>query len=237
MTGDEIRRLSRRFEGAYPEDILKWSYDRFGDEAVMATGFGPSGIALMHMVTQVHPEACIFYLDTDLLFSETHELKRALGRRLGVRFTRVHSGISLQEQAAHEGENLWRSNPDRCCFLRKVLPLREFLRGRPAWITGIRRDQTPTRANAGIVEWDAQNELVKINPLVAWTKADIWRYLEMYDLPYNPLHDRGYPSVGCIPCTNPVADGEDARAGRWRGHEKLECGIHAQRAPAEVEAK
>lgn len=237
LTADHIERLNGEFEDAYPEDVLRWAYERFGRDAAMATGFGPSGVALMHIATQVKPDPVVFYLDTDLLFPETYELKYSLSRRLGIRFTRVHSGLSLQEQAAREGENLWRTNPDRCCFLRKVRPLRNFLRGRPAWITGIRRDQSPTRASAGIVEWDAQHELVKINPLATWTEADVWRYVSMYDLPYNPLHDRHYPSVGCIPCTEPVAEGEDPRSGRWRGHEKVECGIHADSAFIPIETK
>lgn len=227
MSPEQIRSMSREFEGAYPEDLLRWTFNYYGESAAMATGFGPSGIVLMHMVARVAPEAEIFYLDTDLLFPETHELKRRLGDRFGLRFTRVHSGLSLQEQASREGENLWRTNPDRCCFLRKVSPLREFLQTRSAWITGIRRDQSPTRAETGVFEWDGQNDLVKINPLAAWTTDDVRRYIEMYDLPYNSLHDRGYPSVGCIPCTKPVSEGEDPRAGRWRGHLKLECGIHA----------
>lgn len=196
----------------------------------MATGFGPSGVALMHMVSRVDSDAMVFYLDTDLLFPETHDLKRRLADRLGLTFTRVHSGISLQEQANQEAPNLWRSDPDRCCYVRKVLPLRHFLATREAWITGIRRDQSPTREEIGIVHWDAAHRLVKINPLANWSDRQIWQYIEINDLPYNPLHDRGYPSLGCIPCTKPVNDGDDPRAGRWKGHDKLECGIHVQQA-------
>jgi phosphoadenosine phosphosulfate reductase len=157
-------------------------------------------------------------------------LRHRLAERFELTFTRVHSGLSLEDQAATEGPNLWSTSPDRCCFIRKVLPLRRFLSTRSAWITGIRRDQSPTRKGIGIVSWDAANGLVKINPLARWTESDVWAYIRRYDLPYNPLHDEGYPSIGCIPCTRQVADGEDARAGRWRGHEKLECGIHVQDA-------
>lgn len=227
MTSEQLRKLSRDFEGLYPEDVLTWTFNYFGDTAAMATGFGPSGIVLMHMLSRTAPEGEVFYLDTDLFFPQTYQLKRQLEDLLEIRFTRVHSGLSLQEQAAQEGEHLWRSNPDRCCLLRKVQPLRKFLRTRSAWITGIRRDQSPTRAGTNIVEWDPQNELVKVNPLAGWTEEEVWRYISMYDLPYNSLHDRGYPSLGCIPCTKPVHNGEEARAGRWRGHGKLECGIHA----------
>lgn len=223
---DELRRLSDRFEDAWPDEILEWAFDTFGTDAAMATGFGPSGVALMHFVSRINRDATIFYLDTDLLFPETHDLKRRLADRLGLTFTRVHSGLSLQDQARDEGPNLWRTNPDRCCFLRKVQPLRRFLASREAWITGIRRDQSPTRERIGIVTWDEANSLVKINPLANWTESQIWKYLDINDLPYNKLHDRGYPSLGCIPCTSPVREDDDPRAGRWQGHDKLECGIH-----------
>lgn len=226
MTIDDIQSVAARLENAYPEDVLEWTFDTFGDGAALATGFGPSGVSLMHMLSRVRPDATVFYLDTDLLFPETHDLKRRLSDRLGIRITRVHSGLSLQEQGQQEGMNLWRTNPDRCCFLRKVQPLRQFLSTKDAWITGIRRDQSWTRRGIGVVEWDRTHELVKVNPLAGWTEEQIWTYIELHDLPYNVLHDRGYPSIGCIPCTKPVDEGEDARSGRWQGHEKLECGIH-----------
>lgn len=226
LTREEIREAAQHLEGAYPEDVLAWGFETFGDGAAMATGFGPSGVSLMHMLARVKPDATVFYLDTDLLFPETHDLKRQLVRRLGIRIERVHSGLSLNEQGMQEGVNLWRTNPDRCCFLRKVEPLRRFLSDKDAWITGIRRDQSPTRRGIDVVEWDRTHDLVKINPMAGWTEDQIWQYINLHDLPYNALHDRGYPSVGCIPCTKPVEEGDDARAGRWKGHEKLECGIH-----------
>lgn len=227
LTIDEIRLAGERLDGAYPEDVLRWTFDTFGDGAVMATGFGPSGVALMHMLSRVRPGATVFYLDTDVLFPDTHDLKRRLADLLGIRITRVHAGLSLQEQARQEGPDLWRTNPDRCCFLRKVQPLRLFLRDKEAWITGIRRDQSPTRRGIGVVEWDRAHEIAKVNPLATWTEERIWQYIDLYGLPYNPLHDRGYPSIGCIPCTKAVREGADPRSGRWQGHEKLECGIHA----------
>lgn len=240
MNTDAIRLLNHRFESAYPEDVLSWASESFGPKAAVATGFGSSGVVLMHMLSRITPQPEVFYLDTDLLYPQTYDLKRRLGERLNIRFTRVHSGISLPEQANLEGERLWRTNPDRCCFLRKVQPLRKFLRGRDAWVTGIRRDQAPTRATAELFEWDASNDLLKINPLVGWSSQAVWRYIELYNLPYNPLHDRGYSSVGCIPCTRAVRDDEHVRAGRWPEHAKLECGIHAvttssRRIPADKE--
>ena len=144
----------------------------------------------------------------------------------GIRFERVHSGISLPMQALRHGEKLWERDPDTCCQIRKVMPQRQFLASYDAWITGIRRDQTAFRANTGLVEWDYANKMVKLNPLAAWTSDQVWEHIKKHDLPYNPLHDYGYPSIGCWTCTNPVEPGQDPRAGRWAGTTKTECGIH-----------
>lgn len=216
------------FETASPRDILNWSLDTFGVGLVMATGFGLSGIVLAHHLARLSPETAIFYLETDLLFPETYTLRDRLAARLGLSFLPVHSGISLERQHQEQGPNLWAHSPDQCCFIRKVLPLRRFLADKTAWVTGLRRDQSPARAHTRIVEWDGAHGLVKINPLAFWTKKEVWRYIHQHDLPYNPLLDDGYTSIGCMPCTRPIAPGEDARAGRWSGFAKTECGIHAQ---------
>lgn len=218
--------FSRHVESTSPRAILRWSCETFAPHLAMATGFGPSGVVLMHMLSQIHPETTVFYLDTDLLFEETYALRDQLAEQFGLTFTRVHSGLSLEAQADEHGPALWTREPDRCCALRKVRPLRQFLATRQAWITGIRRDQSPTRADIRPVEWDDANGLVKINPLAGWSAEDVWAYIDAYDLPYNPLHDDGYPSLGCLPCTRRVAAGEDDRAGRWSGFTKTECGIH-----------
>lgn len=146
-----------------------------------------------------------------------------------MRIIRVEPVVSLDEQAAAYGPALWSREPDRCCALRKVEPLRRFLQGYRAWITGLRRQQSPTRAGTRPVEWDQRFGLVKVNPLFRWSRDEVWRYIRDHDVPYNPLHDRGYPSIGCWPCTTPVAPGEDERAGRWRGFHKTECGLHGAR--------
>ena len=228
------REISARFEGQAPGEILRWGLETFAGAAAgdasragiaMATGFGPEGVVLMHLLSRIDRQATVFYLDTDLLFDETYALRDELEARLGLRFTRVH-GLSLEDQASEHGPALWSHNPDQCCQLRKVAPLRRYLASKRAWITAIRREQTPARANAGLVEWDRANGLVKLNPLAAWTSAQVWAYLYDHDLPYNPLHDQGYPSLGCWPCTRAVSEGEDARAGRWPGLAKNECGIH-----------
>lgn len=227
-TPETLHEVNDSFEGRPAREVLKWTFDTFGSEAVISTGFGPSGVALIHMAAQVHPAIRPFYLDTDLLFSETYELRDKLEKRLGITFDRVHSGVSLEEQEQEHGAALWERNPDRCCFIRKIEPMRRHLSDKPAWVTAIRRDQTAHRATAPLVGWDFANGLVKVNPLAGWTEREVWRYIFEHDLPYNPLHDQNYPSIGCIPCTRAVLPGEDARAGRWSGRSKTECGIHLQ---------
>jgi phosphoadenosine phosphosulfate reductase len=225
-TDEELKAISDGFEGAQLETVLRWAVEGFGDEVALATGFGAEGCVLVDALARVRPRARIFYLDTDLLFPETYALVERLGARYGVRFERRATGLSLEAQAERYGERLWERDPGECCRLRKVEPLREMLAGLRAWVTAIRRDQTPGRADAGIVERDAKFGLVKINPLAAWSSRDVWDYISKHDVPYNPLHDQGYLSVGCTPCTTPVRIGEDPRAGRWRGTVKTECGLH-----------
>jgi len=223
---EEIEELARRFEEIAPEEILCWALQRFGKGVALATGFGAEGCVLVHMLANIDKNARISYLDTGLLFPETYDLRDRLQVRYGVRIERQASALSLEEQAARHGENLWESDPDRCCNLRKVKPLKKALSGLDAWITAIRRDQTPARAKAGVVEWDSKFGLVKVNPLARWSSKDVWKFIVEHDVPYNPLHDVGYPSIGCRPCTTFVQIGEDPRAGRWPGREKTECGLH-----------
>ena len=225
-TPESVKQIGLSLEGSSPEAVLHWGFENFGPGIVMATGFGPEGIVLMHLVSQIRPETIVFYLDTELLFAHTYELRDELVKKLGIRFERVHSGISLPEQALRHGDKLWERDPDTCCHIRKVIPQRQFLANYDAWITGIRRDQTAFRANTGLVEWDYANKMVKLNPLAAWTNDQVWDYIHMNTLPYNPLHDYGYPSIGCWTCTKSVTPGEDPRSGRWSGNVKIECGLH-----------
>lgn len=212
-------------EALGPLECLRWAIQTF-DRPVLASSFGAEDMVLIDMLCRLTTQPQIFYLDTGLLFPETYALIQAAQSRYGFEAIRVATKLSLDEQAATWGEALWKSRPDQCCRLRKVEPLARFLKGQPAWITGIRRDQTPARANAQCVEWDDTFKLVKINPLVAWTSEQVFDYLRSASIPYNPLHDQGYPSIGCVPCTRPVQPGEDPRAGRWPGQEKTECGLH-----------
>jgi len=225
---DEISLLAGEFERSYPHEIIAWAAYRFGAGLVMATGFGPEGIVILHIVQQVAPGTQVFYLDTDLLFPETYQLRDQLEQHFGMAFTRVATSLSVQQQNEQVAPELWASQPDQCCHLRKVEPLRAFLSDKQAWITGIRRSQTGHRANAQSIEWDKTNQLVKVNPLLNWTQEQVWTYIHLFELPYNRLHTRGYPSIGCAPCTRPVAEGADPRSGRWVGHQKIECGIHLQ---------
>jgi len=223
---EEIAVAVKRLEEAAPEEVLLWALSRFGEKVTLATGFGAEGCVLVHLVANIDPNARIFYLDTDLLFPETYALRDRLETRYGVRIERRASSLSLEEQASEYGEKLWETKPDQCCNLRKIRPLIKTLSGFDAWITAIRRDQSPSRANAGVVEWDAKFGLVKINPLARWSSKEVWKFIVQNDVPYNPLHNEGYPSIGCRPCTTLVQIGEDPRAGRWRGKVKTECGLH-----------
>jgi phosphoadenosine phosphosulfate reductase len=227
----DLKLISDEFETAAPEAVLRWAVEEFGPEVALATGFGPEGCVLIAMLSAINPSTRIFYLDTDLLFPETYALRDQLEARYGVRFERRAAKLSLSDQAAAYGERLWERAPDLCCRLRKVEPLRQMLSGLRAWVTAIRRDQSAARAGIGIVERDANFGLIKINPLAAWSVPDVWDYIAKHDVPYNPLHEQGYPSIGCLPCTTPVQIGETPRAGRWRGTAKTECGIHESRKP------
>jgi len=222
----ELPALAEEFENASPENILRWATAEFGDDVAMATGFGAEGCVLVHMLAEITKDARIFYLDTDLLFPETYALCDQLALRYGVRFERRSSSLSLDGQAREFGDRLWERDADLCCKIRKVGPLEEMLSGLRAWITAIRRDQTPARATARVIEKDRKFGIIKINPLAAWSSRDIWDFIEKHAVPHNPLHKSGYASIGCTPCTTPVQIGEYPRAGRWRGSCKTECGLH-----------
>ncbi len=229
--GLEWHRLARVMENASALDILQWAVDRFFPNLTFATGFGIDGCVLLDLIGRHRLPIDLFTLDTGLLFPETYQLWRRLEARYGLTIRAVEPDLRVDEQARQYGPNLWAREPDRCCELRKVVPLRRELQRFDAWVTAIRREQTPQRADAHVVEWDAKFDLVKINPLVRWTKKEVRAYVLQNDVPYNPLHDQGYASIGCMPCSSPVQPGEDDRAGRWRGHGKTECGLHGAPVP------
>jgi phosphoadenosine phosphosulfate reductase len=226
ITDEQLNTISNDLVNESPEATLRWAIGEFGSDVALATGFGAEGCVLIHMLALIDKGARIFYLDTDLLFSETYKLLEQLEARYEVRFERKWAGLTLGAQASQYGEALWERQPDLCCSLRKVEPLQEVLRGLQAWMTGIRRDQSTSRSTARIVERDRKFDLIKINPLATWSETDVWSYIKKYDVPYNPLYKSGYSSIGCTPCTTVVQIGEHARAGRWRGKVKTECGLH-----------
>lgn len=206
-------------------DVVAWALAEYHPSIALACSFQKEESVLLDLLFRANPDARVFALDTGLLFDETYELWRETESRYDTKIERWQ-GPTLAEQAKQYGDKLWASNPSQCCGIRKVAPLREGLSRLNAWITGIRRDQSPARANAAKVEWDDAFGLVKVNPLADWSDKDVWRYVAEHKLPYNPLHDQGYSSIGCTPCTNPG----EGREGRWTGSAKVECGLHQEDA-------
>jgi phosphoadenosine phosphosulfate reductase len=221
--------LSDSLEAKQPQDVLVAAVERYAPKIVLACSFGAEDVVLVDMIHRIHPSFPLFYLDTDFLFPDTYATRDRIIERYDLKpaqVIQVKSLLTPDEQVQRYGEALWANDPDRCCQLRKVEPLTRVLQGYSAWITGIRRDQAPSRANAGLIEWDAKFGLVKINPLARWTWADVWTYIKVYEIPYNPLHDHNFPSIGCTYCTAPVVPGDDPRSGRWKNFAKTECGLH-----------
>jgi phosphoadenosine phosphosulfate reductase len=226
LTEFEIKQLSRRFETAGVDEILEWATEKFSVGLVMTSNFGAEGVVVMDHIARVAPETPIIYLETGFQFEETDQLKDRLRARYGLNIIERRAELNVEEQNRIHGERLYERDSDLCCRIRKVEPLAAALKGYDAWIAALRRDQSPTRANIGVVEWNARHGLVKINPLATWTRRQVWDYIVSNDLPYNKLYDEGYMSVGCKPCTRRVAAGQHERSGRWDGEKKLECGIH-----------
>jgi phosphoadenosine phosphosulfate reductase len=227
FSGVNLTQANRVLAGASPQEILRWAIDSFAPKLTMATAFGPEGCVILHMLSEIEPKTRVFNLDTGYQFAETLELRERIARRYGIEVEMVRAEQSVPEYEAGNGGPIYATDPDRCCRDRKIIPLRRAVEGYDAWISAIRADQSLHRARADVVGWDAKFGLVKINPLLRWTKRDVWAFVVTNDVPYNPLHDRGYPSIGCWPCTRPVAQGADERAGRWAGQAKTECGLHS----------
>jgi phosphoadenosine phosphosulfate reductase len=210
-----------------PEDLLRHVVDRFHPRLYVACSFQKESSVLIDMLVRIQPDTRFFTIDTGVLFQETYSAWRALERHYGIRID-VYRGMTLADQGGAYGEALWERNPDRCCGIRKVEPLKEALAGVDAWITGLRRDQTRSRGNAPKLHWDDRHGLYKANPLADWTEQDIWAYIATHDVPYHELHDRGYASIGCRHCTRPGP----GREGRWADRDKTECGMHAKSVDA-----
>lgn len=231
LTAAEVRALDNQFASLQVEDVLLWAWERFGARAAIGTSFQGSGLVMMHLAKNAGLSFPVFTLDTGLLFSETLALKKRLEDFFGYAIESVVPDLTVEQQEEAQGPELWKRDPDLCCTMRKVLPLQGRLRDLGCWITGLRRHQSEGRAAVGLIElydFDATNghDIVKLNPMAAWSREEIWEYIKAHRIPYNPLHDLGYRSIGCQTCTVKTGHAEDERAGRWIGFKKVECGIH-----------
>jgi phosphoadenosine phosphosulfate reductase len=225
---EQLPELAAKMETWTPQEILAWAWETYGDKLTMSTALGAPGCAILAMLSEITKDIYVFNLETGYQFDETLELRDRMVAKYGVPIHLVKPESSVEEMEAQYGGPLYTHNTDLCCHIRKIVPLTQALEGFEAYITGIRREETAVRANAAIVEWDEKRGRVKINPLAAWNRSQLWSYLIDNDVPYNPLHDMGYPSIGCWPCTKAVKNGEDERSGRWSGSAKTECGLHLQ---------
>ena len=223
----ELAEQSARLETATPEEIIAWAHERFGDGLTMATAFGPEGCVILSMLAAIAPQTYVFNLDTGYQFQQTLDLRDRIAEKYNLNIDMLQPELTVVEYEAKHGGPLYKTNPTQCCFDRKIKLLRQGVQGKTAWMSGIRRDQSDDRAQAAIVYWDKKFSMVKITPLANWTKNDVWKRVTSAGVPYNPLHDQNYPSVGCWPCTRALQQGEtDDRSGRWSGTAKTECGLH-----------
>jgi phosphoadenosine phosphosulfate reductase len=222
-----LARASERLKDSSPQDILRWAVDAYGEDLTLSVSFGnPEGMVLLDMLSRITDRARVFTLDTGFLFEETIRFREEVMKRYSLPLEVLRPELSVEEQVARYGPQLYSCAPDLCCEIRKIEPQRKYLRDYGAWVTGIRRDQTLQRASTPIVALDEYFGVAKISPLADWGVDDVEGYVRQYDVPLNPLLSMGYRSIGCEPCTRPVAPGEDARAGRWPGMDKTECGLH-----------
>lgn len=222
----DIADANASLAGQSPQAIIRWAVDAFYPRLTMATAFGAEGCCIIHMLAKIEPRVRIFNLDTGYQFAETLQMRDRIRDRYGIEVELVQPELSVEEYEREHGGPLYRIRPDQCCYDRKVLPLKRAVVGYDAWISAIRGDQTAHRKAASIVQFDPKFGLIKINPLLRWTKVEVWNFIFEHRIPYNPLHDQNYPSIGCQPCTDPVPEGGDERAGRWAGTRKKECGLH-----------
>jgi len=230
ITTRYLEALNEEFETASVERMLKWCLDMFESGVSLGTSFGPSGLMMMDIALKIAPDIDIYFLDTMFLFPETHAQIARAEQHFGRTFRQVKAFLTIEEQEAQYGPNLYYKNPTECCKLRKVYTQIHALRDSRVWITAIRRDQSPTRADTPFVSWNDRFNVVKVSPMAKVTGDEVWDYIRAHNLPYNELHDHGYPSIGCWPCTQPVVEGEDERSGRWQGLDKTECGLQLDEA-------
>ncbi|MEO8207080.1 MAG: phosphoadenylyl-sulfate reductase, partial [Chthoniobacterales bacterium] len=228
---EEVKRLSEEFETKPLEEILTWCWENYGTRAAIGTSFQGAGIVIMDTAHRLGLKFPVFTLDTGLLFPETLDLKKKLEDRFGFEIESLKPELTVDQQAAEHGPELWKTSPDLCCTMRKVIPLQNKLKELDVWITGLRRQQSETRQQTLILElykFDVifDRYIMKLNPMANWSREQVQAYLKEHNLPVNALTSRGYRSIGCIPCTRPTGEGDSERAGRWVGFDKAECGIH-----------
>lgn len=226
-----VRALDERFAECSTLEVLQWAWERFGRRGAIGTSFQGAGLVMIDIARRHKIEFPVFTLDTGLLFAETLALKTRLEDFFGLQIESLTPDLTVEQQARIHGPELWQRNPDLCCTVRKVMPLRDKLCGLDCWITGLRRQQSASRSGIGVIELYVFDEasgkdIVKLNPMARWSREQVWNYIREKGIPYNPLHDRGYKSIGCEVCTQKALSGKDERAGRWTGFNKVECGIH-----------
>lgn len=213
------------------EQVIAWTFERFAEQRMLiTTSFGMEGCALIGMYAKHLVPLTVVYLDTKFFFPETYELRDRMAERYShIKFVNHGTKLTPEEQVAKYGDELWKRDPTLCCKMRKVDPMYDVMADADVWITGLRRSQSATRANLQLVEWDWRYQVLKVSPLYKWERSEIWEYIQENDVPYNKLHEQGYPTVGCTHCTVPVPGsklGEYSREGRWKDQEKTECGLH-----------
>jgi phosphoadenosine phosphosulfate reductase len=221
----DVEAMAAELEDRSAHEALQWAFETFHPSLYFACSFQKTSSVIIDIATKIATDARFFYLDTDVLFDETYETRDRFAEHYGIEFERYHN-ISLEKQAGLYGDELWNRDPDSCCGIRKVEPMREALSQVDAWVSGIRREDSQHRANAPKLAWDRRFGLWKLNPIADWSEKDVWNYIREHRVPYNPLHDQNYPSIGCTHCTKPVGPGDDPRSGRWAGASKTECGIN-----------
>ncbi|WP_312111713.1 phosphoadenylyl-sulfate reductase [Brevibacillus reuszeri] len=227
VTDEQLVHINKSLAKGDTIEVIKWAYDTFSDDLIYSCSFGAEAMVLLDMISGVKKDARVTFLDTHLHFPETYALIEQIRKRYPeLHLTIKEPEISLAQQAEAHGAELWKRQPDLCCQIRKVDPMESVLKGTVAWMSGLRREQSATRADVQFVNRDEKFQSLKICPLIHWRAEEVWQYIHMFELPYNALHDHSYPSIGCEPCTRPVKEGEDSRAGRWSQLGKTECGLH-----------
>jgi phosphoadenosine phosphosulfate reductase len=219
------REVGERLEPMDAEEVIRWAIETFQPGLYFACSFQKTTSVVIDIAQSIEPQTRFFYLDTDLLFEQTYATRDALAARYGIEFDRYHN-ISVEEQARLYGDKLWQRQPDACCGIRKVEPMRDALAGVDCWVSGVRRVDSQTRAGAAKFGWDKRFGRWKLNPLADWSDEQVWNYINEHNVPYNPLHDAGYPSIGCTHCTRPPGNGAGPRDGRWANADKTECGLN-----------